>query len=144
MRVLGIVCSPRKGGNTEIMMEEALAGARSSGAQTELWIIAGKDVNPCDACLACGKTNGKCHVADDMQGLLANLNNSSKHLDGILKESRGSLQVFGQSGLYELTQAIAEARKAMSGLANVTERLSESPSQFLFEKEGVGLRVPTN
>lgn len=84
------------------------------------------------------------NIADDMQGLLGNLNRSSKHLDGILNESSASIEVFGQSGLYELTQTIAEARKAMTGLANVTERLNENPSQFLFEKEGVGLRVPTN
>ena len=32
MKVLGIVCSPRKGGNTETMMKEALSGAGSYGA----------------------------------------------------------------------------------------------------------------
>ena len=27
MRILGLVCSPKKGGNTEIMMKEALKAA---------------------------------------------------------------------------------------------------------------------
>jgi len=71
MKVLGIVCSPRKGGNTEIMMEVALAGARSYEAETELWTTAGKDLKPCDGCDACRspKTAGKCHIKDDMQEL---------------------------------------------------------------------------
>jgi len=69
MKVLGIVCSPRKGGNTEIMMEEALAGARSYGAETELWTIVGKELKPCDGCDTCRKRGGECHIKDDMQEL---------------------------------------------------------------------------
>ena len=69
MKVLGIVCSPRKGGNTEIMMNEAMAGARSYGAETELWTVAGKELKPCDACGYCLKKEGECHIKDDMQEL---------------------------------------------------------------------------
>lgn len=69
MKVLGIVCSPRKGGNTEIMMDTALAGARSYGAETELWTVAGKDLKFCDACSTCLKKGGECHIKDDMQEL---------------------------------------------------------------------------
>lgn len=36
MKVLGIVCSPRNNGNTEILVKEALESARSSGAETEM------------------------------------------------------------------------------------------------------------
>ena len=69
MKVLGIVCSPRKNGNTEIMMKAALTGARSRGAETELWTTAGKDLRPCDACKSCVEKGGKCHIDDDMQEL---------------------------------------------------------------------------
>ena len=69
MKVLGIVCSPRKGGNTEIMMKEALVGASSYGAETELWTVAGKELKPYDACESCSKKEGKCHINDDMQEL---------------------------------------------------------------------------
>ncbi|MFH0914545.1 MAG: flavodoxin family protein [Chloroflexota bacterium] len=69
MKVLGIVCSPRRGGNTEIMMETALAGARRSGAETELWSTAGKDLKPCDSCFTCRKKGVACHIQDDMQEL---------------------------------------------------------------------------
>lgn len=68
MKVLGIVCSPRMGGNTEILVRAALESARKEGAEVELWSIAGKDVKPCDHCLSCAKT-GRCHIKDDMQEL---------------------------------------------------------------------------
>ena len=72
MRILGIVCSPREGGNTEILVREALAVAREVGAQTELVSVIGKNIAPCDACGTCGKT-GVCHIQDDMQSLYKQL-----------------------------------------------------------------------
>ncbi len=72
MKVLGIVCSPRKGGNTEILVEEALAAAREAGAQTELVLVAGKNIAPCDGCASCFKT-GVCKIKDDMQPIYQQL-----------------------------------------------------------------------
>jgi multimeric flavodoxin WrbA len=66
MQVLGIVCSPRKRGNTEILVKEALAAARKAGARTELVLVAGKHITPCDGCVSCRKT-GVCKIKDDMQ-----------------------------------------------------------------------------
>jgi multimeric flavodoxin WrbA len=68
MKVLGLVCSPRVGGNTEILMREALAGAEQKGAETELYLIADKDIGPCIACEACA-AEGICATDDDMQEL---------------------------------------------------------------------------
>jgi multimeric flavodoxin WrbA len=68
MKVLGIVGSPRKEGNTEIMMEAALAAARESGAETEIFLLHDKNIKGCDACGSCFQT-GKCHIKDDMQVL---------------------------------------------------------------------------
>ncbi len=79
MMVLGIVCSPRKGGNTEILVREALTGASESGAETELLALMGKEIKPCDACCACQKT-GKCHIQDDMQPIYEKM----LHADGII------------------------------------------------------------
>ena len=66
MRVLGIVCSPREQGNTEIMVREALSAASELGAETEVALVAGKTIAPCDACDGCRKT-GDCRIEDDMQ-----------------------------------------------------------------------------
>jgi len=66
MKVLGIVCSPRKGGNTEILVKEALEAAGEAGCETEIILIAGKKIAPCDGCTACLK-EGVCKIKDDMQ-----------------------------------------------------------------------------
>jgi multimeric flavodoxin WrbA len=68
MKVLGIVCSPRKGGNTEILVREALEGVREAGGDPELILVAGKEIAPCDACGGCTK-DGQCIVEDDMQDI---------------------------------------------------------------------------
>ena len=72
MKVLGIVCSPRKGGNTEVMVRTALDKAQQGGAETELISLVGKTISPCDACFSCEKT-GKCHIKDDMQDIYQKL-----------------------------------------------------------------------
>ena len=72
MKVLGIICSPRKGGNTQILVEEALTAAEECGAETTLITVSGKDIKPCDGCSSC-LTKGKCHIEDDMQEIYPKL-----------------------------------------------------------------------
>ena len=66
MKILGVNCSPRKLGNTWLLLEEALIGARECGAGTEMCTIVDLEIRPCDGCLACVKTL-QCHIKDDMQ-----------------------------------------------------------------------------
>jgi multimeric flavodoxin WrbA len=68
MKVLGIVGSPRKNGNTEILMKEVLGVAREAGCETGTFLLSEKQVAPCDACGTCFET-GSCVVQDDMQEL---------------------------------------------------------------------------
>ncbi|MFC2060412.1 flavodoxin family protein [Chloroflexota bacterium] len=79
MRILGLVCSPRLHGNTEIMVRAALDKAQQEGADVELVTLAGKTISPCDACYSCRKT-GKCQVEDDMQDIYTKLSEA----DGII------------------------------------------------------------
>ncbi len=72
MRILGVVCSPRKGGNTEILVKEALEAAREAGSETELFMVADKNIAPCDACMTCEKL-GVCKIKDDMQEMYQQL-----------------------------------------------------------------------
>jgi len=72
MKILGLSFSPRKDGNTVILLNEALSGAREEGAEAELYSIAGKDIKPCDGCWGCRK-DGVCHIKDDMQELYARM-----------------------------------------------------------------------
>lgn len=61
---LAIACSPRKGGNTEILARRALDGAAAAGASTEIIILRDFCCAPCKACDGCYK-NGRCVVKDD-------------------------------------------------------------------------------
>ena len=72
MKILGIVGSPRKGGNTEILVEEALAATREAGAQTEIILLADKKIAGCDGCESCVETH-VCKIKDDMQSIYPKL-----------------------------------------------------------------------
>lgn len=68
MKILAISCSPRKNGNTVAVLDEVITGAREKNAETELYSVSGKNIQPCDGCWACA-SSGKCHINDDMQEL---------------------------------------------------------------------------
>jgi multimeric flavodoxin WrbA len=74
MKIIGICGSPRKG-NTEILLREALNGAKEAGADTELILLREKNIELCDGCLVCEKT-GECHINDDMQKIYKKLTES--------------------------------------------------------------------
>jgi multimeric flavodoxin WrbA len=65
-KIVGIVGSPRRGGNSEFLVNEALRAAAEEGAETELISLAGKEIKPCDACQRCRDKNVDCHIQDDL------------------------------------------------------------------------------
>ncbi len=66
MNVLGITGSPRIGGNTDTLLEKALEGARSAGANVEKIILNNLNFSPCQECEDL-KDDGSCIIDDDMQ-----------------------------------------------------------------------------
>ncbi len=66
IQVLGVVGSPRKGGNTDLLLEQVLAGAASTGAEVNRIVIRELNIAPCRACEACSR-RGICVIQDDMQ-----------------------------------------------------------------------------
>ncbi len=68
MKVLGIMGSPRRQSNTEILLDRALEGAREMGAEVEKVVVSGLKVSPCQEIYACFK-DGNCPIKDDMQSL---------------------------------------------------------------------------
>ena len=64
--VLGISGSPRRNGNTELLIKEFMRGAEARGHKTELIILSELKISPCTSCGSCQKT-GKCIIDDDMQ-----------------------------------------------------------------------------
>jgi len=69
---LGIAASPRRRGNTTILLEKALEGATRAGARTEVISLNNYKFSPCIACDGCYK-EGKCVVQDDMQEIYEKL-----------------------------------------------------------------------
>ena len=71
VKLLGIVGSPRKGGNTEIMVRTALEAAEErSGVATEMVLLAGQRVHPCISCYHCFFHDGECCLKDDASEIL--------------------------------------------------------------------------
>ena len=75
MKVLGIMGSPRIGGNTDLLLDEALKGARSKGAEVEKITVSRLKIEPCREIYACTK-DGKCPIKDDMTALYDKLVNA--------------------------------------------------------------------
>jgi len=65
MKVIGIVGSPRKKGNTELLTKHTLKAISEEGLDTELIRLAGLKIKPCTACMAC-KEKEICTIKDDL------------------------------------------------------------------------------
>ena len=75
MKVLGINASPRIGGNTDLLLDKALDGARSKGAETEKIILNKLKFVPCQECEIMAD-DGQCLVKDDMQLVYEKIKNA--------------------------------------------------------------------
>jgi len=68
LKVLGIAGSPRRNGNTDLLLRQVLAGAASQDTETKTVVLTALNISPCRHCDGCLKT-GKCVIDDDMQWL---------------------------------------------------------------------------
>jgi multimeric flavodoxin WrbA len=68
MKVIGFIGSARRGGNTEALVMQALAGARDAGAHTRVFYLNELEFLGCQGCGYC-KHRGVCRLQDDMQQL---------------------------------------------------------------------------
>lgn len=64
-KILGIVGSPRKGGNTETIVDEILNSAKKSGAKIDKIILNDLTIGFCQGCNSCSDS-GQCKINDDM------------------------------------------------------------------------------
>ena len=82
MKVIGIVGSPRKNGNTELLTKHTLKAISEEGLDTELVRLAGLEIRPCTACMAC-KEQEICSIKDDLFPIYLRM----KEADGIILAS---------------------------------------------------------
>ncbi len=69
-KVLIVSASPRKGGNSDLLCDQFLLGAKETGNQVEKIFLRDKRINHCLACGACQSNGGKCVQKDDMAEVL--------------------------------------------------------------------------
>lgn len=74
MKVIAFNGSPRKNWNTAALLNHALDGAASKGAETELIHLYDLNYKGCISCFACkrigGKSYGRCAINDDLMPIL--------------------------------------------------------------------------
>ncbi|MBN2655044.1 MAG: flavodoxin family protein [Nitrospirae bacterium] len=68
MKLIALNGSPRSGGNTDLLLQEAVRAARDSGAETEVFNLNSMAIRPCQDCGLCEKS-GRCIIKDDMYDL---------------------------------------------------------------------------
>lgn len=80
MKVIAINGSPRKKWNTATLLEQALAGAETEGAETEIIHLYDLNFKGCTSCFACklknGKSYGQCAMKDELTPVLEKLENA--------------------------------------------------------------------
>ena len=75
-KVLGVVGSPRKNGNTHILVSKILEGAQEEGVAGDLLFLGERTIRQCDGCHVCWQ--GKpCSKNDDMNGLYGRIAESN-------------------------------------------------------------------
>lgn len=78
-KIVAIYGSPRRRGNTALLLSEAVAGARESGARVEEIVLRDCKISPCLEIYGC-KQDGECVIKDDFQGV----RDSILHADGVM------------------------------------------------------------
>jgi len=67
MIVLGLMGSPRKGGNTDILVDAVLGEAEARGHEVSKVSVYDAGIGPCVDCRGCKKDDLECVVEDGMQ-----------------------------------------------------------------------------
>lgn len=69
-KILILSGSPRKGGNSDLLCDEFMRGAKEAGNDVTKINIASKKIAPCHACYFCREHGGECVCKDDMAEIL--------------------------------------------------------------------------
>ena len=66
--LLAVYGSPRRKGNTSLLLQMAVKGAREGGAQVDEIVLRDLKISPCLEIYGCKET-GRCAIKDDFQGI---------------------------------------------------------------------------
>lgn len=140
MKVIAINGSPRKKGNTAILLEKALEGAAYKTAETEMIHLYDLKFKGCISCFACkrinGKSYGKCAVKDDLFEVFDKIEKADALLLGspiYFGEVTGELRcflerLFFQYLVYDKERTVLFPKKIKTGIIftmNAPEKLTK-------------------
>jgi multimeric flavodoxin WrbA len=69
MKILSLIGSPRKGGNTDILVEKIMEGARTKGHSVGKIHLYDYEIRPCVDCRKCKRGDYSCALKDGMQDI---------------------------------------------------------------------------
>jgi multimeric flavodoxin WrbA len=69
-KVLVLSASPRKGGNSDLLCDQFMLGAREAGNEVEKIFLQDKNIRFCLGCMDCQSNGGVCVQSDDMAEIL--------------------------------------------------------------------------
>lgn len=140
MKVLAFNGSPRKNKNTATLLNKALEGATSQGAETELIHLYDLNYKGCISCFACktknGKSYGNCPVNDDLKAIFKKVKEADALIFGspiYFGRITGEMASFMERLMfpylvYSMTEPSLFPKKINTGFIytmNVTEELSK-------------------
>ncbi|NVM55762.1 MAG: flavodoxin family protein [Candidatus Helarchaeota archaeon] len=67
MKILALIGSPRKGSNTDTVVDQILDGSKTKGHTSEKLYLYDYEISPCMDCRNCKKGDLICTIKDDMQ-----------------------------------------------------------------------------
>jgi multimeric flavodoxin WrbA len=74
IKVLALMGSPRKKGNSATLANQIIKGTKSTGASVDKVFLNERDISPCQACYACQRTDSRgCAIDDEMQPIYRKL-----------------------------------------------------------------------
>jgi multimeric flavodoxin WrbA len=82
VNILAFVGSPRKGGNTDILIDEILNGSKSKGYTCEKVYLYRQRISPCIDCRRCKKGRLICPIKDGMQDIYPKISEADVILFG--------------------------------------------------------------
>jgi multimeric flavodoxin WrbA len=148
MRILGISGSPRVGGNTDLILNEALNAAKSCGAEVKLLRLCDYKLEPCIGCMTCF-TTGKCAIKDDWQKLYDEVTKadalilaSPSYFQGVTAQMKTFID---RIGFLALARKRADFKGKVGGVIAVARRsgVSSTCNQMLTFLTAVGAAIPS-
>jgi multimeric flavodoxin WrbA len=124
VRVIGIAGSPRREGNTDLLLGEVMRGAASRGAEIKTIFLRDLKIAPCDHCDVCLGT-GRCKIMDDMQAVYDEVSRADRlvlasplHFLGLTAQTKTMVDRFQAlwAQKYRIGQPTLEKRRARKGI----------------------------